>query len=377
VRPDPTVDVLSLRAESSGGVHRVCAEVAGHGVWFESRDRVLAPRAEAFGCAAWLPALFAGVGLRLDGEVCPEWYARARDVAALARRWWGLRPRALEVRVRESPSEPCSPATALCFTGGLDSFHSLLRGAHRPDLLVFVHGYDIPLEDEPRLRAVVPSLERVAAACGARPVVVRTNLRRHPLWASASWEWTHGGALAAVGHLLDRHAARLVIASSIPREYDAAWGSHWRLDPLWSSGAMTVVHDGADFSRHDKAWALAGETLLHDHLRVCWENRTATGNCSTCDKCVNAMLLLHQAGELDRYGAFERPDSFVPLLDALPRTTFVRVYGAMRDRGLPADLDAAVTRLLERTARQAARTARKKRFRAIRDRLLLRRRRRP
>ncbi len=220
---------------------------------------------------------------------------------------------------------------------------------------MFVHGYDIELEDEVRLRAFIPSLNAVAAQRGARAAIIRTNLRQHPLLRGAPWIHTHGGALAAVGHLLGSQVSRLVIASSVPRSYDIPWGSHWQLDPLWSSGAVSITHDGDDLSREQKAWALAHEPLLKTHLRVCWENRTPTGNCSVCDKCVNAMLLLQQAGHLETCTAFQKPSSFVALLEALPETTFVRVYRAMCQRGLPPEVAVAVERLLQRTARQTFR----------------------
>jgi hypothetical protein len=353
------------RATNHNGNHRVTADVAGQEVWFESRVFPLPASSEAFGSALLIPALYHGAPLRLAQAVCPKWQVGAGAAARLAGRWWQLPP-----LLPEAESLPALPATkgtgtALCFTGGLDSFHCLLRGKHRPDWLVFIHGYDIELADEVRLRAFVPSLEQVAVQCGARAVVVTTNLRTHPLVRATPWIHAHGGALAAIGHLLSEQAGQLVIASSVPRTYDIPWGSHWQLDPLWSSGVLTITHEGDDFSREQKAWALANEPLLHHHLRVCWENRSPTGNCSVCDKCVNAMLLLQQAGQLESCSVFQKPQSFVRLLDALPQTTFVRVYRAMCQRGLPPEVEAAVQRLLQRTGQQAKRHAWRKRIRSV------------
>jgi hypothetical protein len=212
---------------------------------------------------------------------------------------------------------------------------------------------------------VVSSLTLIARQTGAIPVTLSTNLREHPLMEGAPWNKTHGGALAAIGHFLSAHVSRMIVASSVPRSYQIPWGSHWELDPLWSSGALQIVHDGDDFSREEKAWAIAAEPLLTRHLRVCWENRTPTGNCSTCDKCVNTMLLLRQAGQLDNYAVFDKPESFVPRLDALPRTSFVRVYRAMCRRGLAPDETAAVHRLLERTERLAKRVTWRQRWRML------------
>jgi hypothetical protein len=365
--------IRNVQATSRNGSHRVTAEVAGREVWFESRDLPLHASVEAFGSALLIPALYDGSRLELDQAVCPTWQEGAREAVTLSSRWWQLPLLLPETKPLTTTSPARAAGAALCFTGGLDSFHSLLRGSHRPTMLVFVHGYDITLADEPRLRAFVPSLQQVSAHCDARAVIISTNLREHPLVAAAPWIHTHGGALAAIGHLLSDHAPRLVIGSSVPRAYNISWGSHWQLDPLWSSGAMAITHDGDMFSREQKAWTVAHEPLVKQHLRVCWENRSPTGNCSVCDKCVNAMLLLHQVGQLEAYTVFQKPQSFVTLLDTLPRTTFVRVYRAMCQRGLSSEVEAAVQRLLQRTERHAKRQAFRRSVRRIFNRLLCRR----
>jgi hypothetical protein len=95
-----------------------------------------------------------------------------------------------------------------------------------------------------------------------------------------------------------------------------------------------------------------------------------------CDKCVNTMLLLQQAGQLEKHDVFEVPQSFVPLLDALPHTTFVRVYRARCQRGLSGELEAALQRLLISTEQENARAAFRKRVRRVLDKILCRSRRR-
>ena len=36
--------------------------------------------------------------------------------------------------------------------------------------------------------------------------------------------------------------------------------------------------------------------LVRDHIRVCWENRAATGNCGECEKCVRTMVYVELLG---------------------------------------------------------------------------------
>jgi hypothetical protein len=352
------VAIRDVRAGWRDGAHRVSAQVDGAELWFESPDLSLRPCAEAFACATLIAAAFNGRGISYSGQVGERWRQGVREALKLAASWWRLPALApLETPMAAPPPRPPSAArrrgVALCFSGGLDSFYSLLRGRRRPDFLVTVHGFDMRLNDLERWQAYYPTLEHVAQQAGAWPIVIRTNLRQHPLMARAPWHYAHGGALAALGHLLADHIDKLVVASSVATNFNVTWGSHWKLDHLWSSDDVEIVHDGAEVSRADKLRALAAEPLLFDHLRVCWENRGRAGNCGRCDKCLCTMLLLEQAGQLDRYRVFRAPASYVPLLDAAPRTTFVRTYKDALEHGLPPDVAAAVRRLLARTRAQA------------------------
>ena len=74
--------------------------------------------------------------------------------------------------------------------------------------------------------------------------------------------------------------------------------SHPALDPLWSTEAVEVVHDGAETRRVDKVAALAASPLALRYLRVCWENRGGAYNCGRCGKCMRTMVDLDLAGAL-------------------------------------------------------------------------------
>ena len=53
----------------------------------------------------------------------------------------------------EAEPKTCNSGTGLCFTGGVDSFHSLLAEGLDITHAVFVHGYDIPFGDTSRMVA--------------------------------------------------------------------------------------------------------------------------------------------------------------------------------------------------------------------------------
>lgn len=328
---------------------RVAWEAAGHRVAYWS-EAELEPRPEAVGSALLFAAAAASADLALPDPVDPQWRAGALRAAALARRWWGWRTPALLGPVG-SAGVP-GPDVALCFTGGLDSFHSLLAGEVRPTALFFAVGFDVPLDDGPRLSDLLPRLRAVAGGVSLPLTVVQTDLRRHPLFAAASWERTHGGALASLGHLLG--AGALLISASATPGYDWPWGSHPWLDRCWSSSRTAVRHVGFGPSRFGKVAAVGHHPLVREHLRVCWERRTATGNCGRCGKCVVTMAALDAVGALEGSGAFppEAGADLAARIDALPGGRYPQSTRETLAATTRPDVAAALTRLLDRMPRR-------------------------
>lgn len=369
----PAADIRLTGEGASSPVNgRVAAEAMGSPVWFEAsngHEIALTAAPEAFGSAFFIPALHAAQRLRLEQGVCSEWLENLGRMLPILEEWWGYpqllplaRQRATDDRMKGKRAR--GAGTALCFSGGVDSFYSLLRGDLSPRLLLYVHGYDIPLADEARLSTLAPALAEVAVKTGARAVVLRTNLREHPAFNICSWERTHGGALAAVGHLLADEIDRFIISATLAREDERAWGSHWRLDHLWSSAGMRVRQCGEKIWRHEKLRAIIDEPLAQKHLRVCWENRVKEGNCSRCDKCIMTMIVIAQAGRLGRFGVFEcggLPDPWKEIearIERLPRTIYVRTYAMLLGDGLDRRGARAVRRLLDRSRTGEAKRSR-------------------
>ncbi|HVR30642.1 MAG TPA: hypothetical protein VMS86_14045 [Thermoanaerobaculia bacterium] len=334
------------------------AVVSGHPLWFETDDAQLVPSPEAFAGPLLIPALELGVGVRVDTPLDAQWLANTADLLPILARWWGYghhHPMTAESVCTEGRTVR---GTGLCFTAGVDSFYSLLHGQHAADVLVFVHGYDIALDDHRRMDEFARSLRQVAAEYGKRAVILRSNLRRHPLCAAVSWQRTHGAALAAAGHLLTGILDTLVIPASYKYADEIPWGSNWRTDPLWSSARLRVLHDDAALARRDKIPLIAGEPILWQHLRVCWENRSPTGNCSRCEKCLRTMVSLAICGRLANYAVFDRNVSLPRALDSLtavPEGLLV-VWEELAGRDLEPELKAAVVRLVQRSRERRRRS---------------------
>jgi hypothetical protein len=324
------------------------ADVDGEPIWFQCADVELDRSAEAFASAVLLPAARRRRRVRVvDDVVSATWLSNSERIMAVWQQWWKYPVIAPAAAIRTDDAVPVA-GTTLCFTGGVDSFYSLLRSRCRPDVLAFVQGYDIPIDDERRMAAWRADFDAVASAAGVRAVCLRSNLRRHPLVAASQWTRAHGGALAAVGHLLAPVAGTLGIASSFPVHYGYTWGSHVDTDHFWSSGRLQVVHQGADRSRVDRLFEIADEPLVHRYLRVCWENRTPTGNCSRCDKCVCTMVTIVACSAPARFKTFDWSISLEQLIGGLRSTRFVRTYGELLERDLPPALASAIRALLRR-----------------------------
>jgi hypothetical protein len=353
---------------------RVEADVDGSPAWFESADVELAPRAEVFACAFLGPALANGRAVRVNSGISSGWLRNVANIPAVWHKWWGYDvpdPLRADDLSDDPPTTTPTGFTASCFSGGVDSSWTLLRSSNAPRIerLLFVHGFDIPLADETRMAAWEPALRRVGRETNKPSVLVRTNLRLHPLFRHSNWERTHGGALAAAGHVV-AGMGRLLIPATYTLDHEVPWGSHFITDHFWSRPDFQVEHDDARPHRREKLRQIADEPLVWDTLRVCWEGRTRSGNCSMCEKCVRTMLILHMCRRLDRFNVFDRS---VPLAQRVrdlkwlpPHLLFV--YESLLADGLAGEEGAVVRRmiaeakppgLIRRAARKAKRALRR------------------
>jgi hypothetical protein len=299
-----------------GNAARVTVQVGGDAIWFESSDANLAPSIEAFASALLLPSLHARRILLLQSPADSEWQDNIANLLPIWQEWWGYetRPPICDTRAR-NPST--GKGTALMFSGGVDSFYSVLAGP-RPDYLVSVIGFDIGLNDKQGAYALEHALRETAEACGCTPILIRTNLRDHPASGKRPlWNRAHGGALAAIGHLLSAHIDELIISSSYSNPVKHAWGSTPQTDSLLAGDGFSISHFGGDLEREDRVGAIANHALVRKHLRVCWKNKPPGRNCSRCEKCLIAMMHLAERGVLDEFDRFDSTSVLAERIDEL------------------------------------------------------------
>ncbi len=276
--------------------------------WYRVSNGPVASGAEPFLAGALPVAMALGRPLRVDGPVSAQLLTNLHSIQAIYRSWnpgWRVIPvSAQPTRLDAAPGN----GAACFFSGGVDSFYTLLEHLDEIDALVFIHGFDIPLGSMSLRATVSAALREVARMFGKSLIEVETNLKEW-LIRDTRWEYSHGALLAGVALLLSPQFSRIYIAAS--DSYGTAamvpWGSHPLLDPLWSTERTTVVHDGADSTRLDKVAAIAGSDVALRWLRVCWENPNGEYNCGRCAKCLRTMVSLRILGALERCRAFDRP----------------------------------------------------------------------
>ncbi len=211
-----------------------------------------------------------------------------------------------------------SQQTLACFSGGVDSFYSLIKNQQLPSSLasykvshaVFIKGFDFFLpQHEGNYEKIYPHYKKMLLEqFGIDLIPVSTNFR-HVIehFNVYPWEATHGAALGSIGLLFKGGFDRYLIASS--DAYDTlidGWGSHPIPDRLIATESFRSLHHATEASRFEKTTFLAHQPATYDHLRVCWEKPNGLQNCGQCSKCLQVMMYLEHEDKLQHYTSFPK-----------------------------------------------------------------------
>lgn len=328
--------------------------------FIRTSEPILEATRETLVACSLFPAMSAGVEVDLAGPVSARLVSALPTIVDILTAWNPqLRPVSFPSLVPVENRRSSSGRTGALFSGGVDSFHTFLENREEVTDLIFVHGFDIPLENKDLLRRAASSVEAAASAFSVNVVHVETNLK--PVMNTfVNWgRMGHGAAIAAIGHLLAPAFERIYIASSIHYSGLFPWGTHPLLDPLWSSEVMEFVHHGCGARRIEKVECLAGFDAALNNLRVChwaqqeYDSRSAY-NCGRCEKCVRTMVSLEAVGKLSRCTCFDQPLNSASVAELSPfeekgvRAYFEENLETLRRRDVRPDLQHALERRLRR-----------------------------
>lgn len=271
------------------------------------------PQVEPALATALLVAMGNGDPLALPGPVSPQLLRSLPDAQAVLRMIAedcslvddSIEPVEVRSPAAEAVDGPVAPAeprgVGVFFSGGVDSWAALLSEPEVTEM-IYVHGFDIPIEQRAASAAVEQQLASTAERVGKRLHIVRTNMRTI-VDASVGWEVGHGPGLAAVALMMAPLCERVLIGSTSTYGTLTARSSHPLHDHLWSTEDCRIEHHGAHMTRSDKVELLAGHQEALDVLRVCWAD-VASYNCGRCEKCIRTMVPLEATGALERCPTF-------------------------------------------------------------------------
>jgi hypothetical protein len=247
---------------------------------------------------ALLHAMRRGLDIHVQGEVCPQLLAGLDTLQDIWSRW---RPEVYrKVDIRADAEAPLIIAGRergglFAFSGGVDASYTFFRhltGAAgrntvRPAAALLVHGMDIPLERDDFFRGAQARAERMLSGLDIPLVPLATNSRALGL----DWQDSFGLQLIACMLALQPHFSWAVKASD--DAFDSLvlpWGASPLTDPLCSTAACRVRHDGCEADRTQKVDWLVRNSGICDDLRVCWQGPEKDRNCGSCEKCVRTKL---------------------------------------------------------------------------------------
>lgn len=297
------------RSQDSGEIFvRLRQGDAAHAFRFKSNGLSLDFTQDAFLAACLLPCMATGATLRLDGPASALLFESSRKIQEIFSGWFGdLTKIAVQAESLVRRANDDATRVGAFFSGGIDSYYTLLRHQDEITDLIFVHGYDIPLDNKEFFEKAAQGVSEAARRLGKNAVFIETDfrpfLRKYLQWGPQA----HGVALAVVGHVLSRHFRRVYIPASFTFEQLFPWGSHPDLDPLWSTEALEFVHDGCDATRVQKIARVAQSPVALENLRVCFEQPRERFNCGVCEKCVRTMIGLTAVGAMEHCTTFQKP----------------------------------------------------------------------
>lgn len=272
---------------------------------------------DAFAAALLLPAMRAAESLHVIPAVSPRLRYSLPRIRDVFHTWW---PHFARVDIHLSPaavpSDPLPERAATFFSGGVDSFYSLLKHTNGAGTLpspmthlIFMRGVETRLELTRDIAGTEAWVRDIAGAVGVEPIIGESNFRTSLQGPEENLHWErhyHGSALAAIALGLSPGLAYVCIPSAFTYNHLIAHGSTPLVDEMYSTERLQIAHDGAEVSRAAKIARILewDRELVLKHLRVCWENRGGPTNCGRCTKCARTGVVLRVLGVWDQATTF-------------------------------------------------------------------------
>lgn len=339
------------------GTLRVCAELlhpsgSKDHLWWELPEECsdsLTPWADPWLVGMIFPIMQAGAPVHIEGRVSPSLMANLELFMRIWERWMPGKYRAVALSADEEVELPPArePGSAIAsLSCGVDSCFTLFRHARhlagrrsqKITATVVQHGFDVRLHytraDEVFERMLADA-KALSGSLGLPSFPMKTNFQQMRLNWSDAW----GTQIVCGLYLFAGRYDTALTANDMPYQWmGMPWASHPVTNPLLGSKGFTVIDDGGEFSRSEKAKLIAQWPEAMRHLHVCFgvSHPGTYKNCCTCEKCLRTILSFRIAG-------CARPETFLhdPSDDEIRRVRLQLVTRIMRWEQLARGAEAA------------------------------------
>ena len=241
-------------------------------------------------------AMRKGIDLHIDGRVSRELLINLEEFQRAWVMWAPTTYRAVRITCREEIPEAAAAAARVAvaaFSGGVDATFSLTRHALASQArdrcaiatAVFVHGFDIKLDQPAAFATALANAREMTTAMHVPLTTVRTDWRS----IGGIWEFEFCAGIAAVLTLFQGPANIGLIGSDEDYMHFVPY-SNPITNHFMSSGTFRIFTEGGSFSRSEKVAELARVPELAERLRVCWQGPATGRNCGQCEKCIRTKL---------------------------------------------------------------------------------------
>ncbi len=272
-------------------------------LWYRTSEQYgeqLTGSADAFLVAAIFSAMKNKANVRVHGTVSPFLIRNLMEYQAY---WYAQLPgkyNRVEIEAEKETETDVNPDLdkSICaFTGGIDSCYTMYRHAsgicgrlkRNIGAGLFVHGFDIPLEDTDSYERAFRTNQDTLKSLGIPLYSMSSNYKE----LFEEWNETHATGIASALMLFKRGFSEGIIPGTYSYiEQNPTWGSNPVSDHLLSSRNFSIFHDGAVWNRGAKLFPLRDWQTGYERLRVCFSNQKKDQNCGRCGKCIVTLLLI-------------------------------------------------------------------------------------
>lgn len=288
-----------------------------------------AQRADAFVVALLPLAMRLGEPVVVQAPVSATLAYGLRSVQHALAAWWPALFRQVEMRYEQLEAEdlsgPRPSGVGCCFSGGVDSWYTVLShlaaseplAAYRISHALITHSFsqlDDHQPDDDRAERLHAIYAPVLADRGVELMLVESNLRRFRdrILRDGGRMKSYASSLLSWAHALGSHFGRFHLAGHSTWAYRdmTPFGSHLALDHHFGTDRLQVLHFGAGATRSERIEGITHHPEVLRTLRVCLAQSGLTAergqvmNCGHCKKCMRTLMVLDMLGRREACTSF-------------------------------------------------------------------------